>query len=81
MVAVQYALGRLGYLKGKADGSFGGMTQAAVEDFQQAQGLPVTGKVNNTTLAALDKAVGGSLRPHPYSLGLIHWRIYPTFDA
>ena len=64
VVAVQYALGRLGYLKGKADGSFGGMTQAAVEDFQQAQGLPVTGKVNNTTLAALDKAVSGlDLRP------------------
>lgn len=57
VVAVQYALGRLGYLRDLCDGSFGGMTALALSNFQTAQGLAATGAVDATTLTALDKAV------------------------
>ena len=40
---MQAALIALGYLKGKADGVFGPRTQAALIEFQLANGLPATG--------------------------------------
>jgi peptidoglycan hydrolase-like protein with peptidoglycan-binding domain len=39
-------------LEGGADGKFGPNTREATESFQAANDLPVTGKVDNTTLAA-----------------------------
>jgi hypothetical protein len=56
VVAVQYALGRLGFLTSLADGSYGPKTVAAVKAFQAKQGLPETGTVDARTLAALDAA-------------------------
>lgn len=41
--ALQEKLIEQGYLSGSADGDFGGMTKAAVEEFQAANGLEVTG--------------------------------------
>lgn len=50
----QYALIIAGYnIKYGADGYFGGATQAALEDFQAKNGLPVTGIVDGATWAKL----------------------------
>ncbi len=56
VLAVQYALGRLGHLESLADGSFGPKTAAAVSSFQRGAGLPQTGVVDRGTFAALDAA-------------------------
>jgi peptidoglycan hydrolase-like protein with peptidoglycan-binding domain len=55
VVAIQYTLGRLGYLKGLCDGAFGGMTEQALKAFQSQRGLLVTGTVNAQTLNLLDQ--------------------------
>ena len=53
-VALQQALIAAGItLRGGADGMFGASTASAVMAFQQATGLPVTGKVDAATAAAL----------------------------
>ncbi|HMT92923.1 peptidoglycan-binding domain-containing protein [uncultured Thiothrix sp.] len=57
VVAVQYALGRLGFLRGLCDGSFGGMTELAVINFQNSKALTATGSLDTSTLMALDRAV------------------------
>ncbi len=56
---LQRALTALGYSPGKADGSFGPGTKAAVELFQSANGLTSDGLVGNKTLAALRQALAG----------------------
>jgi peptidoglycan hydrolase-like protein with peptidoglycan-binding domain len=55
---LQTALFSLGYLKARTglDGSFGPGTEGAVKSFQLVSLLPPTGKLDATTLAALDKA-------------------------
>lgn len=57
---VQQALEKLGHSVGKAgiDGSFGKATQNAVKAFQEANGLKVTGIVDDKTLKALEEASG-----------------------
>ena len=50
---LQQRLIDLGYLNGKADGSFGGKTEAAVKVFQQSQGLEPTGEADDQTQKAL----------------------------
>ncbi len=56
--AVQEALIGLGYLEGKADGSFGSMSEAALQSFQSAEGLASTGVVDLFTWGLLmEKAV------------------------
>ena len=50
---LQRALTALGYSPGKADGSFGPGTVAAVQLFQSANGLPSDGIVGTKTLAKL----------------------------
>jgi hypothetical protein len=57
VVAVQYGLGRLGYLHDLCDGKFGNNTENAVRAFQSASGLPVTGKVDTVLLTRLDSMV------------------------
>lgn len=49
----QEALVDFGYGKLKADGTFGPSTRKAVEAFERAKGLPVTGKLGTSTLQAL----------------------------
>jgi len=49
----QEALVDFGYGKLKADGAFGPSTRKAVEAFERAKGLPVTGKLGTSTLQAL----------------------------
>ncbi|MBA1156722.1 peptidoglycan-binding domain-containing protein [Microvirga mediterraneensis] len=49
----QQALTALGFGPLKADGVFGPGTRRSIEAFQQARGLPVTGKLEGATLRAL----------------------------
>lgn len=51
--ALQTRLNRLGFLSVGASGSYGTATTAAVEAFQAAEELPVTGRADVATLAAL----------------------------
>lgn len=53
---VQERLTELGYSPGTADGIMGSRTAAALGLFQDSQGLPVTGTVNQQTLEALRNA-------------------------
>lgn len=57
--AAQLRLSKLGYYKGKVDGSGGSMTCAAIRRFQVAGKLKVTGELNQQTITQLgiDKAV------------------------
>lgn len=58
VVALQYALGRLGHLRGLCDGSFGPITEAAVKSFQRStSALSETGVADTQTIKALDRAV------------------------
>jgi peptidoglycan hydrolase-like protein with peptidoglycan-binding domain len=49
----QETLVDFGYGKLKADGALGPSTRKAVETFERAKGLPVTGKLGTATLQAL----------------------------
>lgn len=61
---VQQALKDLGYDLGKfgdgsgIDGIIGSVTEGAIKEFQKAQGLKVTGIIDDETVAALEKANG-----------------------
>jgi len=57
VVAIQYALGRLGHLKSICDGTFGAGTQKSVESYQHENSLTVDGIVDKSTLKALDISV------------------------
>lgn len=50
---IQTRLRALGFYRGSADGIWGPSTQAALERFQQGQGLQATGQVNPATAQAL----------------------------
>jgi hypothetical protein len=56
---LQRALAQLGYSTGTVDGSYGPKTVAAVESFQQAEGLTKDGVVGPKTLAALRAKLAG----------------------
>ena len=62
--AVQSALSAKGYYSGSLDGDFGSGTQSAVESFQRAQGLRVTGMAGPTTQRLL---FGGTAASGSYS--------------
>jgi len=65
VVAIQYALGRLGHLKDLCDGDFGRKTQRAVISFQKSnQSTAITGRVDVHVLTVLDAAVANlDMRP------------------
>lgn len=52
---VQELLMKTGYLSGQADGLYGEYTEYAVQIFQDHAGLPVTGRVDDATLKALEE--------------------------
>ncbi|WP_307837056.1 peptidoglycan-binding domain-containing protein [Agromyces cerinus] len=61
--ALQGDLATAGYYTGTVDGVSGPMTVQAIEDLQEANGLPVTGTVDKATAAALQAelvALGGA---------------------
>ena len=51
--AVQEELAQLGYYHGPADGTIGPETQRAIRWFQSVAKIPVTGRIDNTLLRAL----------------------------
>ncbi len=53
VAALQQDLADAGYYAGAIDGIYGPETTAAVEDVQEANGLPVTGTIDQATTAAL----------------------------
>ncbi len=55
---VQSLLNELGYDIGGADGSVGPRTRSAIISFEQANGLPQTGRVNTALLDRLELAAG-----------------------
>ena len=57
--ALQTDLQTLGYYSGSIDGIYGPQTLAAVEEFQEANGLPVTGLPDPATQTALQTALEG----------------------
>nr|WP_246215722.1 peptidoglycan-binding domain-containing protein [Microvirga makkahensis] len=56
IVAAQEALTQLRFGELKADGVIGASTRQAIEDFQRAAGLEVTGELQAQTLLALTRA-------------------------
>jgi peptidoglycan hydrolase-like protein with peptidoglycan-binding domain len=52
---IQTALKNAGYYPGAIDGKAGPMTKKAIEDFQQANGLQIDGKVGTKTWGLLGK--------------------------
>jgi peptidoglycan hydrolase-like protein with peptidoglycan-binding domain len=56
--AAQQKLGDAGYHAGTADGKLGPLTRRAVRKYQRDQSLPVTGKLDESTLSHLN--VGGN---------------------
>ena len=52
-VAVQNALARSGYYRGSIDGQIGPQSRQAIANYQQAQGLRVTGNINTPLLRSL----------------------------
>jgi hypothetical protein len=61
----QQQLGRLGYDAGEADGVYGPRTRQALEAFQQAQGLPITGMLDEATRQGLESAVASTAVASP----------------
>src|SRR5262249_31626449 len=58
VLAVQQALVNAGYHLGEPDGKIGTSTIAAVKKFQTDRHLPITGKLDSITLAALGVNAG-----------------------
>ena len=59
----QQALQQKGYDVGPIDGVMGPKTSAALREFQQAQGLKASGRLDQRTLAALDVQSGADGLP------------------
>jgi len=77
VLALQAALVRAGIsLRGGVDGDFGSATSAAVMEFQSKNGLPVTGKVNEATAAAL--GLGAAPAPLAPAAGSVSIEAFPV---
>lgn len=63
VTSLQNDLVAAGYLARTVDGDYGSTTKEAVALFQKAKGLPVTGKADDETRAAIERAAGQGYRP------------------
>lgn len=83
VIQIQQALNNAGYRPGELDGKLGPATLAAVKKFQGDRHLPVTGKPDVITLAALgvSKAAGpGSVEESNVILADAVYALVPTTD-
>jgi peptidoglycan hydrolase-like protein with peptidoglycan-binding domain len=62
IVAVQRALSQYGYGQIKLTGVVDVPTSAAIEEFERAHNLPVTGKISDALLSGLATEIGHSVR-------------------
>lgn len=77
VIALQTALVNAGIsLRGGVDGSFGSGTSSAVMEFQRQKGLPVTGKVDGATAAAL--GLGAAPAPIATPAPTVTLEAFPT---
>ena len=63
VTSLQNDLVAAGYLARTVDGDYGSTTKEAVALFQKAKGLPVTGRADDSTRAAIERAAGAGYRP------------------
>lgn len=63
VTALQNDLVAAGYLARTVDGDFGSTTREAVVLFQKAKGLPATGRADDATRAAIERAANKGYRP------------------
>lgn len=63
VTSLQNDLVAAGYLARTVDGDYGSTTKEAVALFQKAKGLPVTGRADDSTRAAIARAAGAGYRP------------------
>ncbi len=61
-LAWQIALERVGFSPGIIDGSIGRKTEIATREFQRVRGLPITGKLDAATAAALGVDAGRAVK-------------------
>ena len=71
VLAIQQALAALGYYEGAADGVFDLDTALALRGFQQANGLPDTGRADRRTVEALGLVYDDSSRIYEGALYLL----------
>lgn len=62
LLKVQKALSEMGYVPGVADGIYGKKTKAALEKFQEENGLAVTGKADTATKEILLDTVAAEMK-------------------
>jgi hypothetical protein len=62
-VMVQTELARLGFYDGPISGVIGPRSQMAIREFQEAQGLPVTGQIDQNLVRALSSGEFDHTRP------------------
>ncbi len=65
VTAVQRGLARAGFYKGTVDGLYGLGTKGAIEDYQRANDLPVTGAVTEELLADIQRRAGAAAEAAP----------------
>ena len=56
VIRLEQRLAELGYFSGESDSTYDAETRSALESFQQANGLEVTGAADTTTMERLDSA-------------------------
>ena len=67
--AAQKKLNSLGDDAGPVDGKLGAKTQAALRKYQQDENLPVTGRLDQKTMAKLDVGGGSMIASAPGDIG------------
>ena len=77
---LQLGLSRAGYQPGRIDGSFGKGTENALRQFQQAQGLPATGRSDAATWQAMMPWLIGT-RFVQLRQGDTFWRLSQQYDT
>ena len=77
---LQLGLSRAGYQPGRIDGSFGRGTENALRQFQQAQGLPATGRSDVATWQAMMPWLIGT-RFVQLRQGDTFWRLSQQYDT
>jgi peptidoglycan hydrolase-like protein with peptidoglycan-binding domain len=62
VLALQRYLKETGYLRGTVDGDYGRGTQAAVSEFQKANGLEATGHADKETIQTINRLAAEAAR-------------------